>query len=104
MNTKEIFQLMLEKEASDLYLRTKAFPRARINGKVETIGKEPLGKEEMTAITNLLLGSEQRRKKFVDNLDIDFIHEEEGIGRFRINIFTQRGSPAIVARHYPDLV
>ncbi len=99
MNTRQVFQLMVEREASDLYLRTKAFPRARINGKVETIGKEPLGKDEMTAITNLLLGSEKRRKKFLDNLDIDFIHEEEGVGRFRINIFTQRGSPAIVARH-----
>jgi pilus retraction protein PilT len=99
MTTKEIFKLMLEKEASDLYLRTKAFPRARINGKVETIGKEAITKAEMSAITNLLLGSEQRRKKFLENLDIDFIYQEEGVGRFRINIFTQRGTPAIVARH-----
>ena len=38
MNTKDLFKLMIEKEASDLYLRTKAQPRARINGKVETIG------------------------------------------------------------------
>ena len=99
MNTKELFKLMLNKEASDLYLRTKAVPRARINGRVETIGKEPLSKADMSAITNLLLGSEQRRKKFLENLDIDFIYEEEGVGRFRINIFTQRGTPAIVARH-----
>lgn len=99
MNTKQVFQLMIDKEASDLYLRTKAFPRARIHGKIEIISTDPLDKEEMTAITNLLLANEQRRKKFIDNLDIDFIHEEEGVGRFRINIFTQRGSPAIVARH-----
>jgi len=99
MNTKQIFQLMIEKEASDLYLRTKAFPRARINGRVEIIGQKPITSAEMTAITNLLLGSEQRRKKFIENLDIDFVHEEEGVGRFRINIFTQRGSAAIVARH-----
>ena len=61
MDIKQVFQLMLEKEASDLYLRTRAFPRARINGKVETIGKEPLTKDEMKAITNLLLEYEQRQ-------------------------------------------
>jgi len=99
MNTKEVFQLMLEKEASDLYLRTKAYPRARINGKIEVIGSKPLTKAEMSGITNLLLGSEKQRKRFYENLDIDFIHDEPEVGRFRINIFTQRGTPAIVARH-----
>ena len=99
MNTKDLFRLMIQREASDLYLRTKAFPRARINGKVEIIGQKPITSAEMNGITNLLLESEQRRKKFIENLDIDFIHEEEGVGRFRINIFTQRGSPVIVARH-----
>ncbi|HQP09973.1 MAG TPA: PilT/PilU family type 4a pilus ATPase [Candidatus Omnitrophota bacterium] len=99
MNTREVFSLMLEREASDLYLRTKAQPRARINGRVETLGGEPLSKSTMAAITNHLLGNEDRRRKFAENLDIDFIYDEEGVGRFRINIFTQRGSPAIVARH-----
>jgi len=99
MNTQEIFKLMVEKEASDLYLRTKASPRARINGKVVEISSAPISKDEMTGITNLLLGNELRRKKFLENLDIDFIYEEPGVGRFRINIFTQRGTPAIVARH-----
>lgn len=99
MNTREIFQLMIEKEASDLYLRTKAHPRARINGKVETIGTKMLTKDEMIGITSLLLGNEQRRRKFLENLDIDFIYEEPSIGRFRINIFMQRGTPAVVARH-----
>ncbi len=99
MNTKEIFTLMLAKEASDLYLRTRAYPRARINGKVEIIGKELITTDAMKGITNLLLANEQRRKKFFENLDIDFVYDEPGIGRFRINIFTQRGTPAIVARH-----
>ena len=99
MDTKDFFKLMIEREASDLYLRTKTQPRARIDGQIETIGKDPITPEEMTATTNHLLGNEQRRKKFTKNLDIDFIYEEPGVGRFRINIFTQRGSPAIVARH-----
>lgn len=99
MKIRNLFQLMVEKEASDLYLRTKAYPRARIHGKVELIGPEPVSLEEMTATTNLLLGSEKRRKKFNENLNIDFIYDEPDVGRFRISVFTQRGTPAIVARH-----
>lgn len=99
MNIKDYFKIMIEKGASDLFLRTKAMPRARILGKVETIGDEPISKKEMVGFANLLLGDEQRIKKYLENLDIDFIHEEVGVGRFRINIFTQRSTPVIVARH-----
>ena len=47
MNISTLFKIIIEKEASDLYLRTKAFPRARIHGKVEVIYPEPLSKKEM---------------------------------------------------------
>ncbi len=99
MKVKELFQIMVEREASDMYLRTKAYPRARINGQVEVVGTEALSKEEMSAVTNFLLEKEQLRRQFLKEMDIDFIHVEEGVGRFRVNIFMQRGSPAIVARH-----
>jgi len=99
MELKDLFHLMVEKGASDMYLRTKAIPRARINGLVENIADEPLSKKAMQGITMFLLGDEIRRKKFQENMDIDFIHEEPSIGRFRVNIFIQRGTPAIVARH-----
>ena len=99
MNLNELFKIMVDREASDLYLRTMAYPRARINGRIEVISSETVTKPEMLAVANLLLANEQRRKKFADNMDIDFIHEEPEAGRFRINIFMQRGTPALVARH-----
>ena len=95
---------MVDKQASDLYLRIRAIPRARINGKVELISDTAISKEEMLAVTNLLLGNEQRREKFHQNMDIDFIHEEIGVGRFRINIFIQRGTAALVARHVQSYI
>ena len=95
---------MVDKQASDLYLRIRAYPRARINGKVEVISDSAITKEEMLAVTNLLLGNEQRREKFHQNMDIDFIHEEVGIGRFRINVFIQRGTAAPVARHVQSYI
>lgn len=96
---RELFKLMVKKEASDMYLRTKATPRARIMGKVEEISFEPITKDEMSSLTNFLLASEQRKKKFLEEHDIDFIYEEPNVGRFRINIFEQRGTAAVVARH-----
>ena len=99
MNVSVYFQLMVKKEASDLYLRTKAKPRARINGKVDVISDHEISRDEMEQIVTILLANDARRKQFKDELDIDFIHEEPEIGRFRINIFTQRGTPALVARH-----
>lgn len=82
-----------------MYLRTKASPRARIHGKIEVIKQDAVSKVEMQAMTNLLLSNENRKRMFIEKRDIDFIHEEPYIGRFRINIFMQRGTPAIVARH-----
>ncbi|MCD4779914.1 MAG: PilT/PilU family type 4a pilus ATPase [Candidatus Omnitrophica bacterium] len=99
MNVSDLFKLMVEKQASDLFLRTMAYPRARIYGSVEIIHDKKLGREEMAGITNFLLENEQRRKEFYETWDVDFIHDEPEIGRFRINIFMQRGTPAIVARY-----
>jgi len=95
----DLFKIMVEKEASDLYLRTNATPRARINGTVEVIDETPLPKAELISITNFLLNNENNKRIYKEKFDIDFIHEEEGVGRFRVNIFTQRGTSAIVARH-----
>ncbi len=99
MKIRDLFRLMVEKEASDLFLRINTFPRARIHGKVQTIGSEVITKEDMIATSNLLLATEERKRRYTQNLDIDFVHTEPEVGRFRINIFTQRGTPSIVARH-----
>ncbi|MBF0483830.1 MAG: PilT/PilU family type 4a pilus ATPase [Candidatus Omnitrophica bacterium] len=99
MNIRELFVKMVSTKASDLYLRTKAIPRFRINGKIELLGNSPITKEEMTGVTHLLLANDERRKKFEAQKSLDFMHFEPDIGRFRINIFLQRNTPSIVARH-----
>ena len=90
---------MVDNDASDLYLRTKAVPKVRVDGEVRNLETEPLLKSEMEKITNHLLATDERRVKFRENLDIDFVHEDPDCGRFRVNIFTQRGTPAIVCRY-----
>ncbi|MDO8581213.1 MAG: PilT/PilU family type 4a pilus ATPase [Candidatus Omnitrophota bacterium] len=99
MNLRELFQVMVDKGASDLYLRIRSYPRVRIDGQLQLVGDNEIGRDEMLAATNLLLSNEQRRKQFKENFDIDFIHEEPGVGRFRVNVFMQRGTPVVVARY-----
>ncbi len=99
MDVRDLFRIMVKEEASDLFLRANAFPRARIHGKVKIIHSEVITPEQMLQITDRLLGSQDRKKSFKQNLDMDFVHYEPEVGRFRINVFTQRNSPAVVARH-----
>ena len=74
MRIKKFLKQMIETQASDLFLRTMALPRLRINGRVQTADSQPVSMEEMAAITNFLLDNYERKQFFVQNLDIDFIY------------------------------
>ena len=104
MKVKKYFQLMVEKNSSDLFLRAGGIAHARIDGKIQPIDQKPLTKEEIITISDFLLANDRQRDSFARNLDIDFIHVEDGLARFRINIFMQRGTPSIVARYVKDKV
>ena len=99
MNISELFKIMVNQEASDLFLSADSVPRARVNGIVKEITSDIITRQDMVEVANLLLRDERRRRFYAENLDIDFIHDEPSGGRFRINIFMQRDTPAIVARH-----
>lgn len=99
MNISELFNMMVQQEASDLFLSAGSVPRARINGVVKEITKDLITAKDMAEIAGLLMSDERRKQLYAENQDIDFIHDEPSGGRFRINIFTQRETPAIVARH-----
>jgi len=98
MRLKGLLQIMIEKEASDLFLRAYALPRARIDGKIQVISEKMITPEEMDAIAKSLLETDDRRSTFKEAKDAEFIFYDPDVGRFRINMFTQRGTPAIVAR------
>jgi twitching motility protein PilT len=101
---KTILQTMVQLGASDLYLRIKSRPRARIDGQVKDIFPDILSVDDINAIANALLMSELRKKIFFEKCDIDFVYGDPDIGRFRVNIFMQRGTPSIVARHVHTII
>jgi len=95
----ELFRAMVQADASDMFLRINSLPRLRVHRKIQPLGTSIVSKDEIFGIANYLLATEDVKKKYVQNLDVDFVFHETDVGRFRINIFTQRGTPAIVARH-----
>lgn len=104
LNLGSIFKAMVDRGSSDLFLRAGATPRVRVNGKMEVLFDARLTRSDMQAITSTLLAHEQGRRDFSEKLGMDFIHEEPDLGRFRINLFMQRASPALVARYVHEQV
>jgi twitching motility protein PilU len=96
-NTKPLFKLMVEQKASDLFFTPNAPIKIKIEGNIVPINKQILSPETVRQTAYALMTSEQR-EEFTRNFEIDFALSEHGLGRFRVNIFLQRGYPAIVLR------
>ncbi|MDZ4242166.1 MAG: ATPase, T2SS/T4P/T4SS family, partial [Candidatus Omnitrophota bacterium] len=99
MNIHELFKMMTNQGASDLFLTANSVPRARINGRIQELTTEVLTREMMASVADTLLATPERKASYAENQDIDFIHEEPDKSRFRLNVFMQRETPAVVARH-----
>ena len=102
MSIKEFFKIMRENNASDMFLRAGGIPRIRVDGRVCPLSEDVLSKADMDKIAQELIVTEQQKKKFQEDLEVDFAYPLEGVGRFRVIIFAQRGTPSIVVRYVRD--
>ena len=93
----------VERGASDLHLKVPARPVVRINGSLEPIPDLPAlaAADTQRFADELLAGHDTKRAEFEENGETDLSHSREGLGRFRVNIFRQRGSVSIVLRVVP---
>ncbi|MEJ0006557.1 MAG: ATPase, T2SS/T4P/T4SS family [Steroidobacteraceae bacterium] len=98
LNTKPLFKLMVEKKASDLFFTANAPIKIKIEGQIFPVNKNVLT-PEVVRQTAMGLMSQEQRDRFQDELEIDFAISRPGLGRFRVNIFMQRGYPAVVLRY-----
>jgi twitching motility protein PilU len=97
MNVKPLFKLMVDKKASDLFFTTYAPVMIKIDGKIMPVNQVELT-PKMVRQAALELMNEQQLEVFTRDLEIDFALSEPGLGRFRINVFHQRGNVAMVLR------
>jgi twitching motility protein PilU len=97
MNVKPLFKLMVDKKASDLFFTTYAPVMIKIDGKIMPVNQVELT-PKMVRQAALELMNETQLETFTRDLEIDFAISEAGLGRFRVNVFHQRGNVAMVLR------
>jgi twitching motility protein PilU len=90
-------KLMVEKDASDLYFTSNARVNIKINGVTTPIGKNVLPSGTVRDILPDIL-SERQLAEFQEEMELDTAFSIENVGRFRVNVFRQRGEEAMVIR------
>ncbi|ANO50353.1 PilT/PilU family type 4a pilus ATPase [Woeseia oceani] len=98
MNVKPLFKLMVEKKASDLFFAPFAPAKIKIDGKIMPVNKLEMT-PKMVKQAAIELMDESLLDQFTRNLEVDFAISEPGLGRFRVNVFHQRGNVAMVLRY-----
>ncbi len=97
MDISPFLKLMVEREASDLFFSQGAPVNIKIEGVTAPIGKNLLPEGAIRELLPELL-NEQQIAEFDEELELDTAFTIKGIGRFRINLFRQRGEEAMVIR------
>ncbi|MCH8158291.1 MAG: PilT/PilU family type 4a pilus ATPase [Proteobacteria bacterium] len=98
MNVKPLFKLMVEKKASDLFFTPYSPAKIKIEGKIMPVNKLEMT-PKMVRQAAFELMTEEQMEEFNRELEIDFALSEPGLGRFRVNVFHQRGNVAMVLRY-----
>ncbi|MGQ0701291.1 MAG: PilT/PilU family type 4a pilus ATPase [Panacagrimonas sp.] len=91
-------KLCVDKQASDLYFSANAPAMLRIEGEMMPIGKTLMTPDMIRELVNSVLSPDQQ-DVLLSRHEIDLATEAAGVGRFRVNVFTQRGSIAMVMRN-----
>ena len=90
-------KLAVEKNASDIFFTTNATAMLKVEGEMFAIGKTIMSSDFIAELAMSILTPDQQ-DDFKQNLEIDLATEAGGLGRFRVNIFHQRGNVSMVLR------
>jgi twitching motility protein PilT len=97
MNLRQMLVEMLGQRASDLHLRVGIKPTLRIDGRLKALDCDPLSTEGMAEILSQIVSPEQE-KRFATRSEMDLALSVTNLGRFRINLYRQRGTPGVAIR------
>lgn len=98
----QVLKLAVENDASDVYIKAKTSPNLRIEGVLVPVDIEPLTPEQVEDLA-LNIMPPRIRKEFLEiKPEANLVYEKEDIGRFRVNIYKERGWHALVMRKVKD--
>jgi twitching motility protein PilT len=104
MHLNQLLQTAVASGASDLHLKVGSYPMMRVNGTLVVASEEKrLDRNDTEAIAQGILGPDHV-EKFKKNQDVDLAYSIDGLGRFRVNVFQQRGTVGMVLRVIPTRI
>ncbi|MBL8979518.1 MAG: PilT/PilU family type 4a pilus ATPase [Gemmatimonadetes bacterium] len=99
-NFKQAISLMVQRNGSDLHLKVGRPPTIRVNGDLAGLEMQPLKPEDLKLLAEQIMTPRQV-KEFAEKKEADFAIGVPGVGRFRTNIYQQRGTLAFAFRAIP---
>jgi twitching motility protein PilU len=97
MDIFPFLKMMTEKGASDLFFSVGAPPNIKIEGTTRPVGDVPLTSQDVVDMANSVM-SDAQRKEFEATMELNMALSLDHSGRYRFNVFRQRGEVAIVVR------
>jgi hypothetical protein len=101
MHVNDLLKIAVDHGASDLHLKVGSFPMMRVRGALFPASEaKKLDHEDLVAMSAAVMSNSQRQK-FKESQEVDLAYSVPGLGRFRCNIFQQRGTVGLVLRVIP---
>jgi twitching motility protein PilT len=101
MTLNDLLKMTFEKRASDLHLKVGVPPILRIDGRLVPVETEKRTTQEDALTIALSIMNPAQKARFKEKNELDMAYAVPGLGRFRVNVFQQRGSVGMVFRQVP---
>src|SRR5208283_750895 len=104
LNIDTLLRTACENKASDLHLKVGNYPYLRVDGELHPQTQySRISSEDMLNMAFSMMTNRQKQK-FKENAELDMAYGVAGLGRFRVNVFQQRGNVGMVLRVIPTKI
>src|SRR3990172_1616030 len=101
MHIDDLLRIAMERKASDLHLKVGNYPYLRVDGELVPLSDQPrVSAEDMLNMAFSMMSNRQKQK-FKENTELDMAYGVAGLGRFRVNVFQQRGNIGMILHFIP---
>ncbi len=104
MQIDDLLRIAMERKASDLHLKVGNYPHIRVDGELVPLTDQTRVTAEDMLNMAFSMMSNRQKQKFKENAELDMAYGVAGLGRFRVNVFQQRGNVGLVLRVIPTKI
>ena len=101
MHVNDLLKIAVDHAASDLHIKVGSYPLMRVRGTLVAASQDKRLDHEDVASMSATVMSATQRQKFKELQEVDLAYSVPGLGRFRCNVFQQRGTVGMVLRVIP---